>query len=174
MNWLLVALALLSLGSCQEKNSTLPRSSPVSESVDHFIGVWKRDRQKSLENGRQPVFHYFFSPNYELIAIERQGSNFRFTYTSSDDKGGKHERRFMTDMKGPVVWATMTDGKPTKPALYMEDMRVTRKDSDSFVEAGSVFLNEYTVLSDGRTMTLHHTPYVDNERDRVLVFQRVR
>ena len=174
MNWLLVALALLSLGSCHEKNSTLPRSSPTPEMVDHFIGVWKRDRQKSLEGGRQPFFHYFFSPNYELITIERQGSNLRFTYTLSDDNGGKYERQFITDMKGPIVWATMIDGKPTKPTLYMEDMRVTRRDSDSFVEAGSVFVNEYTVLSDGRTMTLHHTPYVDNERDRVLFFDRVR
>jgi hypothetical protein len=142
--------------------------------VAHFIGVWKRDRQKSLENGRQPVFHYFFSPDYELITIERQGSNFKFTYTSSDDKGGKHERQFITDMKGTAVWATTIDGKPAKPTPFLENARVTRKDSDSFVEAGSVFLNEYTVLSDGRTMTLHHTPYVDNERDRVLFFYRVR
>jgi len=141
--------------------------------VDHFIGVWKRDKQKSLENGRQPVFHYFFSPNYELITIERRDSNFRFTYTSSDDKGGKHERQFITDMKGNV-WATTIDGRPTKTMPFMESWRVTRKDSDSFVEAASVFLNEYTVLSDGRTMTLHHTPYVDNERDRVLFFNRVR
>jgi len=172
VNWLLVVLVLLSLGSCQQKNSTLPRSLPTSESVDHFIGVWKRDKQKSLENGQQPVFHYFFSPNYELITIERQGSNFRFTYTSSDDKGGKHERQFITDMKGTDVWTTI-DGKPTKPMPFM-DVRVTRKDADSFVEADSVFLNEYTVLSDGRTMTLHHIPNVDNERDRVLFFNRVR
>jgi hypothetical protein len=140
--------------------------------VDHFIGVWKRDRQKSLENGRQPVFHYSFSPYYELITIERQGSNFRFTYTSSDGKGGKHQRQFITEMKGTDVWPTI-DGKTTKQTPYME-VRVSRKDSDSFVEGDSVFLNEYTVLPDGRTMTLHHTPYVDNERDRVLFFNRVR
>jgi hypothetical protein len=77
-------------------------------------------------------------------------------------------------MKGTAVWATTVDGKPAQPAPFKENARVTRKHSDSFVEAGSVFLNEYTVLSDGRTMTLHHMPYVDNERDRVLFFYRVR
>ena len=154
---MLVVLALVG-NSCQNgihsPNASLPQ--------DRFLGTWR------LDTGKRPRWRRTPYGIEEVIYVGRQGHRFIVTTQSSDAKGN-HFSWFKTEMKGEQV-EVQTSEKQALQGWH----RVTRKDTNSFLEDFEIGHNEYTVSADGLSMTLRRKWDVDYDPEREFFFNRIR
>ncbi|HKM67334.1 MAG TPA: hypothetical protein VJX70_09230 [Candidatus Acidoferrum sp.] len=120
---------------------------------DRFIGVWK------LRVDNTPHAGTFG----QVITIEGQGKNYKFTYDLSVGNGTEDHLWYITEMKGEIVTAKHMNGQPVSGKS-----RITRIDSSSFKVEGQVQKDVYKVSSDGQTMKLQRTYFVQAGRPNVL------
>jgi len=158
---LLVSVPGSSVTFAQEESK--PTTRQFDPASDHFVGVWKLNEDKSTTKGVR-----------ELITIEPQGGETKFTYDWAADNGTELQWWFVTDMKGGPVKPEQTNGKPMSKDFQP---RVTRIDSNRFVDDGKLFRDEYTVSADGKTLTILRTYKIDPSPHKlpaktVLVFER--
>jgi hypothetical protein len=139
-------LALLILSpppDASPQDKTRAATRQFYPTADHFIGVWKLNEDKSTTKGAS-----------ELITIEAQGRDFKFTYDWSADNGTELHWWFLTDMKGGLTKPVQTNGKPLSKD---SESRITRVDSTKFIDDAKLLRDEYTVAADGLTMTIQRT-----------------
>jgi hypothetical protein len=128
---------------------------------DHFLGTWKFSKEKSART-------HYLEP--QMFTIERQGSNYKFTYSSPDNKGIDHRWWFVTDMKG--TWANILGRNIPAP---LDTVYVMRRDSDTFETSSELFGEQCRVLADGQTMSVRRQLFVDDEpSEHVFIFDRVK
>jgi len=134
--WVFVALLPSPNTGQQDKNqaSTQVGSQGIP---DLFIGIWK------LHTGK---------PFNELITIESQGVDYKFTYDQSTGKGKEYHWSYITHMKGDTVQPVQMNGQPMASKI-----RITRIDSSTYRVEGDIQKDVYRVSSDGQTMKLHRT-----------------
>ena len=132
--------------------------------MDHFVGTWKLNQDKTPVrfSGYSPV------PVYEWIVISGNGERFTLLFSHQSDKASEGDRLFVGDMKTPAVGVDAVKGKL---AIYSTYLR--RIDPDSFVHGTGFSEDDYKVLSDGKTMTVHQVPFIDNGVERKLVYDKV-
>ena len=159
---LLISIWLWS-ASCQKKDSP-PASSVVPHPEDHLVGTWK------LNTDKTPVFtpRYNPIPVYEWIMILRSGDRFTLVFSHESGKPSEGERVVIADMNTSALGVDAFGGKL---AIYPTYLR--RVDPDSFVHGNDISENDYKVLPDGKTMTLHQIPFIDNGSERKLVYDKV-
>jgi len=149
-NWFVnatVLLALLPFPCAGHQDKTQSANQIASLGVaDRFIGVWKLNADKTSRSGTVS----------ELITIESQGKDFKFTYDWSAENGTELHWWYVTDMKGGIVKPTQANGQPMsgKP-------RITRIDSGSFKIESEVLKDIYKVSADGQTMKLQRKYLID-------------
>jgi hypothetical protein len=86
----------------KQENPKTESTQIASQGVsDRFIGVWKLRVEKMSNRGT-------FS---QLITIEGQGKDYKFTYDQSAGNGEEYHWWYVTDMKGEIV-------KPVQVACY--------------------------------------------------------
>jgi hypothetical protein len=134
--------------------------SPIA--VDRFIGVWKLNLDKSSRTGTAS----------ELITIESQESNVKFTYDWLAENTTELHWWFVTDMKGGSVKHTQVNGRPMS-----SESRITRLDSYRFTDESSMKRDQYQVSADGKTMTIQRTNLFNPAPHKIpkemrLVFER--
>jgi hypothetical protein len=125
----------------QDNNRASTQVTPQGVS-DRFIGIWKKRADKTPHAGT-------FS---EVITIEDQGKDYKFTYDLSAENGFEIHFWYATDMKGEIVKAMQMNGQPMPGKS-----RVTRIDSSRFKVEGAIQRDIYKVSSDGQTMKLQRT-----------------
>jgi hypothetical protein len=123
-----------------------------SGSADRFVGVWKLRVEKASPAGT-------FS---QLITIETQGKEYKFTCDQSVGNGTEDHWWCVTNMKGEIVKPLRTNGQPMPGKPH-----VTRIDSGSFKVESEIQKDIYKVSSDGQTMKLRRT-YSAQTRPNVL------
>ena len=163
---LIVGLTLLTLNpppTVSHQDKTRSAARLFYPTADHFIGVWKLNEGKSTTKGIS-----------ELITIEAQGSDLKFSYDWSADNGTELHLWFLTDMKGGLTKPVQTNGKPLSKE---SGSRITRVDSNKFIDDAKLLRDEYTVAADGLTMTIQRTYKFDPAPHKlpaitVLVFDR--
>jgi hypothetical protein len=143
----------------QDNNQVSTQIAPQGVS-DRFIGVWKLRVDKTHAGT--------FS---QVITIEGQGKDYKFTYDQSFGNGTEYHWSYVTDMKGEATRPIQTNGHPMPGKS-----RVTRIDSGSFKVEGEIQTDVYKVSSDGETMKLQRTYSVQTRpnvlHDANLVFDR--
>ena len=145
----------------QDNNQAASTQTALQGVPDRFIGVWK------LRMDKTPHARAFG----EVITIEGQGKNYKFTYDQSFENGTENHLWYVTEMKGEIVTDTHMNGQPI-PGKF----RITRIDSGSFEVDGEIQKDVYKVSSDGQTMKLQRTYSVHTRpnvlHDISLVFDR--
>jgi hypothetical protein len=166
-NWVaqacLIASLLFTSVSCQKK-SPLPANPRASQPLDHFVGTWKLNKEKT------PVFsRYAYNPIpvYEWVVISGSADHFTLMFSHLSDKPWEMDRVLLTDMKKPGISIDAVNGK-----LMMYDAYGGRIDADHFSQGNTIFKNDYTVLPDQKTMTVIQFPMIDNGRERQLVYDK--
>jgi len=149
-----VLVALLPHPGAGHQDKNQASTQVASQGVpDRFIGVWKLRVDKAPHAGT-------FS---QVITIEGQGKDYKFTYDQSAGNGTEYHWWYVTDMKGEIVKPVQINGQPMpgKP-------RITRIDSSSFKVEGEIQKDVYKVSSDGQTMELQRTYLVQTARPNML------
>ena len=163
MRFLLAILALFALSSCQRQNAAVADPSSLAKSANRFVGVWKLNRVESISMRKYD----------EMLTIEPEGSNFKFTFDNSETgKGNVPHWWFVTDLIGSRSEIHPTPNSPV-PA-ERDGIIVTRKTPDTLLLQGSICQTEYKISADAQSMTAHVECNVDYDSRRVLVYQRLR
>jgi len=156
-----VAMVPLSLAAGHQDNNQASTQTSLQGIPDRFIGVWKLRVDKTPHAGT-------FS---EVITIEGQGKNYKFTYDQSFGNGTENHLWYVTEMKGEIVTDTHMNGQ-----LVPGKSRITRIDSGSFKVEGEIQKEVCKVSSDGQIMKLQRTYSVRTRpnvlHDVSLVFDR--
>ena len=156
-----VALVPLSLAAGHQDNNQASNQIASQGVSDRFVGIWKLRADKTSQTGSLS----------QVITIEGQGKDYKFTYHLSVGNGTENHLWYVTEMKGEIVTAAHLNGQPVPGKS-----RITRIDSSSFKEEGEVQTDVYKVSPDGQTMKLQRTYSVQTRpnvlHDVSLVFDR--
>jgi len=156
-------LALFSACSCQRQNAAVPDSSPLAKSANRFVGVWKLTKVESLSRHKYD----------EILTIEPQGSNFKFTFDNSETgKGNVPHWWFVTDLNGSrsEIHPTPNSPVPGEPdGIIMHHWA-----PDTLLLQNWLCHTEYKISADAQSMTAHVECNVDYDSRRVLVYERLR
>jgi hypothetical protein len=117
---------------------TITRAQEPTSAPDRFVGVWKLDLEKHPRSGIKS----------ETLKIEKRVSDYKFIYDWIGDKRDETHWSAVTDMKGEVVKRVQPNGKTFGP------VRITRIDTNNFVEQDDLIESKYQVAEDGKTMTM--------------------
>jgi len=158
---LFVATVPISLSVGHQNNKQASAQTALQGVPDRLIGVWKLRADKTSHAGSVS----------EVITIEAQGKNYKFTYDQSFGSGMESHLWYVSEMKGEVVTDTHLNGQP-RPGKS----RITRIDGESFEVEGEIQKDLYKVSSDGQTMEVHRTYSAQTRptgpHDFSLVFER--
>src|SRR5260370_11757820 len=113
-----VALVPLSLAASHQDNNQASTQIASQGVSDRFIGIWKLRVDKTSQAGS-------FS---QVITIEGQGKDYKFTYDLSVGTGTENHWWYVTDMKGEIVKPMQMNGQP----MPGKPPRITRIDSSRF------------------------------------------
>jgi len=156
-----VATVPLSLAAGHQNNNQASAQTAPQGVADRFLGVWKLRVDKTPHAGT-------FS---EVITIEGQGKDYKFTYDQSFGNGTEYHLWYVTEMKGEIVTDTHMNGQPVPGKS-----RITRIDSGSFKVEGEAQKDVFKVSADGQTMKLQRAYSVQTRpnvlHDVSLVFDR--
>ena len=156
-----VAMVPFSLAAGHQDNNQASTQIVSRGAPDRFIGIWKLHADKTPHAG---TFN-------QVITIEGQGKNYKFTYDQSVGNGREDHLWYVTEMKGEIVTDTHMNGQPMPGKS-----RITRIDSGSFKVEGEIQKDVYRVSSDAQTMKLQRTYSVQTRpnvlHDVSLVFDR--
>jgi hypothetical protein len=160
MRPLLAILTLFALCSCQHKNAAIADSSSLAKSANRFVGVWKLNKVESIS------MHKYDG----TLTIEPQGSNFRFTFDTSETGNVLHWW-LVTDLSGSH---SEIHPATNSPAPAENDVIASQLTPDTLLLQGSICRTEYKISADAQAMTAHVDCNVDYDSRRVLVYERVR
>jgi hypothetical protein len=157
-----VAMVPFSLAAGHQDNNQASTQIVSQGAPDRFIGIWKLHADKTPHAG---TFN-------QVITIEGQGKNYKFTYDLSVGNGTENHLWYVTEMKGEIV----TDAHINGEAVPGKS-RITRIDSSSFKVEGEIQKDIYKVSADGQIMKLQRTFLVQVGRpnvakDVLLLFDR--
>jgi hypothetical protein len=168
---LLLLSAYFPVGYAQQSVTSPQATRPVA---DPIVGAWRLDVEKSTNP----------SAESEILTIAAQGDQFKLTFVATQSNRYNPHYEAVTDMKGTVSNPT-DSGKPMNDAW-----RFSRNEPNVFVQEGvgafGGWKKEYTVSTDGKTLTVHELPgnskIIVGKRDsngvfhpvqHVLVFERI-
>jgi len=157
-----VAMVPFSLAAGHQDNNQASTQIVSRGAPDRFIGIWKLHADKTPHAG---TFN-------QVITIEGQGKNYKFTYDLSVGNGTENHLWYVTEMKGEIV----TDAHINGEAVPGKS-RITRIDSSSLKVEGEIQKGIYKVSVDGQIMKLQRTFLVQVGRpnvakDVLLLFDR--
>jgi hypothetical protein len=150
----LLFLAVFAYPSAAHQDKTASPTQVASPiAVDRFIGIWKLNLDKSSRTGTVS----------ELITIESQESNVKFTYD------------WLAENTTELHWSvehTQVNGRPMS-----SESRIARLDSYRFTDESSMKRDQYQVSADGQTMTIQRTNLFNPAPHKIpkemrLVFER--
>jgi hypothetical protein len=135
-----------------------PQEKPREPPVDHFLGAWALDPEKS------------HPPNsMETFTVEYREGTYKFVVDQFTDKGPELYYWFLTRMKGDAARVTQMNGKPMSDVEHM-----VRVDGNTFVNDTKVASEKYSVSKDGQTLKLSRTSKLDPKLPTEhLVFDRI-
>jgi hypothetical protein len=158
---MIVALVPLSFAAGHQDNNQAPNQIASQGVSDRFIGIWKLRADKTSQTGSLS----------QVITIEDQGKNYKFTYDLSVGNGKENHLWYITEMKGKIVTDSHLNGQPIPGKS-----RITRIDSSSFKVEGEIQKDVFKVSLDGQTMKVQTTYSVQTRpnvlHDVSLVFDR--
>ena len=162
----LVFAVLFSSASCQKKDPA--PANPAAQSLDHFVGTWKLNREKSPSfTWPSGLPRYNPMPVYESIVISWNGDDYTLVFSHDSAKPGESDRVVLGD-KMRCIGIDAVDRRLLTYSTY-----VRRIDADRFIHGSGISEDQYEVLPDQKTMKVQQQPFIDNGFDRQLVYDRV-